>query len=118
MNKLQRQIGLLVTLASGPLCLHAQDLDYLNAFIAFFQSEVLEPLLKLFIALSVILFLWGMVVFMANADNENARTAGKDKMVWGVVILFVMLSIWGFVNLLQEVTGVEDATMTAPPLPE
>jgi len=111
------RVGLLTGLVSGPALLHAQNLDYFNSFVAFFQDYVLRPLLALFIALSVVLFLWGMVVFMANTDSEQARTAGKDKMIWGVVILFVMLSIWGLVNILQEVTGVEDATMTAPPLP-
>lgn len=86
---------------------------FTDAFSAI--NGTLDLLVPLLISLAVILFMWGMVVFMANTDNEQARTSGKTKMIWGVVILFVMLSVWGFVEILDTIFNLDRTTVPDGP---
>jgi hypothetical protein len=70
---------------------------------------------KFLVPLALLVFVWGIVVFIAKSGNEEAVEEGKRKMIWGVVALFVIVSIWGIVAVLQQITGiVQPATITRP----
>jgi hypothetical protein len=77
---------------------------------------VLEFLFPLLLALAVLYFIWGVVVFIAQAGDEKARTEGKQRMVWGIGGLFIIVSVWGLVALLQSIFafGGDAPTATAP----
>ena len=81
-------------------------------------ESILGALIPLFITIALVIFLWGMVRFMSSADNETAKEAGRRLMIWGIVILFVMVSVWGLVGLLNRLTGVwQDVEVIAPQSP-
>ena len=63
-------------------------------------AEVIVPFLNLLIAAATALFIWGVIEFMANADNEAARKKGAQHMVWGIVGLAIMISSRGILALL------------------
>jgi hypothetical protein len=54
------------------------------------------------IGLGLILFLAGVVQFVAAGDNEEKRQGGRNMMIFGIISLFVMVSVWGFVNILSR----------------
>lgn len=56
--------------------------------------------LPVVVSLALLYFLWGVAQFIFKADNQASREEGRQKMVWGVVALFVMISVWGIVYLL------------------
>jgi len=88
-----------------PVALFAQpspNLSYLTNFLIQFEG-FLNNLVFVIMALATIFFLWGMMVFILNAGSEEKRSEGKKKMLWGIIILVVMVSIWGIVNLLSSV---------------
>ncbi len=60
---------------------------------------VFTPLVYLIIGLSVVIFLWGVFKFI-RSDGED-KTSGKEFMFWGIVGIFVMVSVWGLVNILS-----------------
>jgi len=62
---------------------------------------------KVTIPLALIFFLYGLMRFILNAGNEEAQKQGKNIMIWGTIALFVMVSVWGLVTLLQGEFGVE-----------
>jgi len=81
------------------LQLHAQDFSYLDDF--FINTlGVIDTVVPVLIALALLFFLWGLVVFIAQSGNEQATTQGKQKMIWGLIALFVLVSVWGIVNIL------------------
>ena len=53
------------------------------------------------VAAALVAFLYGAAYNMLKA-GERGGTALRQFLVWGVVILFVMVSIWGILNLLQQ----------------
>ncbi len=52
----------------------------------------------LFMAATVV-FLAGVVKYIAAAGNEEKREEGKQFIFWGLIGLFVMVAIWGIINL-------------------
>jgi len=46
-------------------------------------------------------FIWGVVnYFFLNSGNEEKRAEGRQFILWGIIGLVVLFSVWGFVNLL------------------
>lgn len=69
-----------------------------GSFIINTINNVLVPVL---FALAFIAFLWGAFqTFILGATNDEAKTKGKDLMLWGLIGFFVMVSVWGLVNIL------------------
>jgi len=55
---------------------------------------------------ALVLFLWGITQYLMHSDNEQMRTQGKNFMIWGIICLFVMVSVWGLVSILTSTFGV------------
>jgi len=56
--------------------------------------------------LAVIYFFWGLAQYIIKSGNEEARTEARNIMIYGIIILFVMLSVWGLVGLVGSTFGV------------
>lgn len=67
-----------------------------------FGMTVINALQAFFIALAVVGFLWGVVKFIKNADNETEREKGKTFMIWGIIAFLVLVSLWAIVRLVVE----------------
>ena len=104
------KINIVATLASFatlvflPVLTYAQDFAYVYSFLNS-VSFVLILLMPILVGLALVVFIWGLVVFIAKSDNEQEREVGKQKMLWGVIGLFVLASVWGLVLLVQTLTG-------------
>lgn len=70
----------------------------LSAWIVQFINNILVPLI---FALSFVVFIFGVFrYFIAGAANEEARSKGKDIMIYGIIGFAVMIMVWGLVHLL------------------
>lgn len=79
---------------------------------------IVGALVPFMLTLAVLYFLWGLAKFVLAAGDEGARESGRSIMVWGVIAITVMVSLWGLVALLQEIFNVNDsASYVAPPVP-
>jgi uncharacterized membrane protein YidH (DUF202 family) len=56
------------------------------------EDVILFPLMTLMIAVALLVFIWGMFQYVANANNETAREEGKRHMLYGVIGFVVMVS--------------------------
>ena len=63
---------------------------------------VFDTLVALIVGFSLIVFIWGVAKYILNAANPEARSEGRQFMLWGIVALFVVVSVWGLVQVLQE----------------
>ncbi len=66
--------------------------------------------IQIFGALAFLVFFWGLALFLFNRENKTINERGKNIMIWGVVALFVMVSIWGIIGLLQTTFGTTGRT--------
>ena len=93
--------------------------------VAFAAVTDLESLLQLvigliniaipiIISLAVLVFIWGLFMYITNPSEDEKKKEGRDIMIWGVIALFVMFSVFGLVNLLIGTFQLSNATLTAP----
>lgn len=64
-----------------------------------------KGLIPLLITLSIIIFIVGVIKYIAKADEATEREQGRMFMIYGIVALFVMVSIWGLVGIIQGTFG-------------
>ena len=61
---------------------------------------VINPLIFFLFALAMVYFLYGLVQFLISPDNEEVRKTSKSHMVWGLLGLFIMIAVFGIMNLI------------------
>ncbi|HEY0908551.1 MAG TPA: pilin [Candidatus Paceibacterota bacterium] len=97
-------------------------INNLNDIFTFIRN-LLNVILPLIISLTVVYFVWGMFqVFLASDDEKKEKA--KNTVIYGVIALFVMISIWGLVNILYNTFGLtntnrsSEATQQLPTIPQ
>src|SRR3989339_349511 len=80
-----------------------------NVFIA----GILKPIVPLLIGLAVVLFIYGVLTLILSEGGEKQKE-GKDQMIWGIVAIVVIVSIWGLVALLQRAFLGNEGASRAP----
>lgn len=65
-------------------------------------QDWVKALVPLAIGVAVIVFIWGMIVFIGNSGSEEKRAEGRQRMIWGVIALFAIVSVWGLVGFVRE----------------
>lgn len=63
-------------------------------------SDVLNAIVPFIIGLAILVVIWGILGYISHAGEEEKRQEAKQFIVWSIIALFIMLSIWGFVNVL------------------
>lgn len=85
-----------------------------NSFFSLFEYIItlINTVISVIIALAVLGFMWGVVKILFNPENEIVKKEGRSFMLYGLVTLFVMTSVWGLVNIFEEsfFLGVDRAT--------
>ena len=79
--------------------------------------SIAQGLIGLLIGLAVLLFLIGVLRYVAAGDNEDARKKGRDLIIYGIIGLAVMVSVWGLVNMILATFGLEDSNALIPDVP-
>jgi hypothetical protein len=51
--------------------------------------------------------MWGVVQYILNNEEEAKREKGKQFMLWGIIALFVMFSVWGLIKVLGNTFGIQ-----------
>ena len=67
--------------------------------------NLLGVLMTVLYAAAFVAFFWGIVQYILNTDNPTERQKGTQWMIWSVVALSVMVSLWGIVGILIRTFG-------------
>lgn len=111
LNKIYK-IGLISTVVVLPVFANAQ-LQVTSTFFRSAKDLVTFTLIPLVFTLALLFFFWGVVKYIRSAGNEKEE--GKKIMIWGVVALFVMSSVWGLVSFIQNELLVDKGTQGTIP---
>lgn len=79
-------------------------------------SGILALIVPILIAVAVVWFIWSVLQFMITTDEEKKKTA-KLGMVWGIVAIFVMVSVWGLVGILANTFQLNNSATNGPIVP-
>ena len=87
-----------------PFIAFAQNVNYIAKLISDAQY-LLDRLVVLLIAFAVVWFIWNVIKYTMSEDEEGKGKA-KSQMIWGIIAIAVIVSVWGLVAILQNIFGV------------
>ncbi len=68
-------------------------------------GKVVATATPVVVALAVLGFFWGLMLYIFQSGDAEKRKKGLSIMIWGIVALFVMLSVFGIIKGLQSSVG-------------
>lgn len=71
-------------------------------------TELLDIATFTIIIFGLVVYFWGIATNIPHFGDEKGAEKRKSFFVWGIIILFVMVSIWGIIQLIQSSLGVQD----------
>lgn len=113
-----KKFAFAAALFAFPLLAAAQvdSLQDLATFVIDFINNIAVPLV---FAVAFIVFIWGVFLyFIAGGHDEEGKEKGKSLMVYGLVGFFIMVSVWGLVNILTGTLNLENQIPELPEAPE
>jgi hypothetical protein len=103
-------------LALVPTLAFAQSLGNLDSLVINIRN-LINNILPVLLALAVLYFFWGLITYIRAAGDPKKADEGKSIMIWGIVALFVMVSVWGLVNILVRSFNLDNTAPASPGLP-
>lgn len=81
-------------------------------------GSLLNLLIPVLIAAALVVFFWGLVMYIRKPEGGEHGSSGRPIMIAGLVSLFIMVSVWGIINLAQNALGVQgNAPVQVPQVP-
>ena len=64
---------------------------------------LINPLIVILVGVALLVFFWGLAKFIFRVGgDEKAVEGGKRLMIWGLIALFIMISVWGIIRFMQN----------------
>jgi K+-transporting ATPase A subunit len=76
---------------------------------------IVNMLIPLAVACALLFFIWGLVVYIVRSGDIKSKEEGRTRMIWGVIALFIIVSIWGIVGFLGGLLGIGQGGLGAVP---
>lgn len=99
---------------SGGVCNTPKDFPGLFNYAICLLNYFVVPFL---VSLALVVFLIGVVSYVKAGDDEEKRSQGRNMMLFGIVALFVMISVWGLVRIIHNSIFGADKNFENPSLP-
>lgn len=65
-------------------------------------NALINAFIPFLVGIAVLIIIWGVFTYIAGAGDEEKRAQAKSFIIWGVIGVFIMLSIWGLVSILEN----------------
>lgn len=75
-------------------------------FVARVNAAIINPILALLFTLGLLLFFWGGFIFIFNAGDEGKRAEGRQHMLWAIIGMVIMVSVFAILNVGLATFGV------------
>jgi hypothetical protein len=95
--------------AGASACSNSNLTGGIDKVIGFASCVLMKMVVPLLFSLATLTFIWGVYQYFINPDNETKREKGKGYMLWSLIGLFVMLSMWGIVAIFTDTFGLSNA---------
>ena len=83
-----------------PFAAGAENVENVEDIIGVVNS-ILNKLILLLIGIAVIIFSIGYIKYITAGEDPEKIAAGRNMMIYGIIGLFVMVSVWGLVNVIS-----------------
>lgn len=80
-----------------PVLASAQDLEGVSKLVVSID-KIVNLLIPIVFALAMLFFFWGLATYILASGDASKQEEGRNRMIWGIVALFVMSAVWGLVK--------------------
>ena len=80
----------------------------LKVLLGNIATLIINPVIILGFVVAMIVFFYGIVQFISHADEATKREEGKQSIIYGIIGLFVMFSVYGILNFTLDSFGIRD----------
>ena len=85
-----------------------EPLITISQTLARFES-IINLTIIFIVGLAVFMIIYGIFGFVTHPADEEARAQGRSFIIWGIIAVFIMVSIWGIVNILLNSLATNNA---------
>lgn len=96
-----------IALAQTPSGACSNTMNNLGEIFNYATCLLSKSVIPLLITVALVAFMYGVIEYLINGEDENKRKEGRKFMLWGVISLFVMLGIFGILQVLGNTFGIE-----------
>src|SRR3989338_296825 len=68
-------------------------------------GDIFSIIIPVLVVLGVVYFVWGVVTYVISSDEE-AKKSGRERMIYGIIGLVVIVAMWGLVGIVVNTFGV------------
>lgn len=65
-------------------------------------NDAVRPAIIFLFVLATVVFIWGLIEFIANAASEDGRTRGKQNIIYGIIGMSIMLATGAIMLVLKN----------------
>jgi len=66
---------------------------------------IVNPAIYVVFSLGLLIFVFGVVEFLQELSKGGDTKKGKSHMLWGIIGMFIMVSVFGILHLLNSTFG-------------
>jgi len=89
----------------------------LSSLITSYVIPLINLAVAVLAAAALAIFMWGIVRYIMSSGSSSEKTNSRGMMIWGLVALVVLVSVWGIVRVVADAffgaaTTVSNSTYT------
>jgi len=101
-------LGLMPVVAfAAPTC--ASQSTGTIGYILCIIGDILNIVIPILVVLAIVYFIWGVITYVIASDEE-AKKAGRNRIIWGIIGLACIVAVWGLVNILIKTFNLNSNT--------
>ena len=78
-------------------------------------GQIIQKIIPIMFAIAIIYFFWGLIQYIRSAGDPKKAAEGRGIMIYGVLALAVMVSVYGLIGWLQGAVGLTPSTTISLP---
>lgn len=86
----------------------------ITSFIQSVDKVILNPLIILMFSLALLYFVYGVIRFLSLDAADKTRDEAKNAILWGIVGMFIMFSVYGIIKILLSTFGITSTDVGSP----
>ena len=72
-------------------------------------TEIINPIIGILFAGALVYFMYGLMIFILNAGDQAKRGEGKNHIMYGLIGMTVMVSVYAILEIGLRTFGVDSA---------
>jgi len=79
-------------------------------------KDLLDLVLPILFVIALIWFIWSLIEFLMS-NTEDGRKDARQKMIYGIIVLFVIVAVFGIIDVVAATFGIQGGGIDAGDLP-